>query len=125
MWAKETVALAKALQRCAVHSRMPPGVIHRAMWELHVCLTYVIQSGNLLDLEMLGVAEKDPMAPAPEGRALLLMLRVEPLVSVTTPSEPSASKPEETTPPEEVALMPRQKPLPAPGFSLSWTNESD
>ena len=67
--AKVTVALAKALKRFTVHSRMPLGVLYRAVQELHECLASVIQSSNLLDLEMLDVAEKDPMAPTSEGRA--------------------------------------------------------
>ena len=40
---------------------MPPGVLCRVVQELCECLTSVIQSGDLLDLEMLGVAEKDLM----------------------------------------------------------------
>ena len=111
VWAEETVALAKALKRCAVHSGMPPGVLWRVVQELCECLTSVIQSGNLVDLEMLDMAEKDPMAPTSEVRALLPMPRKEPLVSVTSPSEPSTLEPEDTTPPEECALVPRWRPL--------------
>ena len=40
VWAEETVALAKALQRCAVHSGMPPGVLCGAvtgtLWVPHL-----------------------------------------------------------------------------------------
>ena len=90
VWAEETVALAKALQRCAVCSRMPLGVLCGAVQELHNCFTSVVQSGDIFDLEMLDVAEKDPMAPASEGRALLPMPRAEPLVGVTASNKLSA-----------------------------------
>ena len=123
VWAEETVALAKALQRCAVHSRMLPGVLCRAVQELCECLTYVIQSGNLFDLEILDVAEKDPMPLTPEGRAS--SPRVDPLVGVTTPSEPSTSEPVEAAPPEELALMPRWRPPSPPGLSLTWADEHE
>ena len=45
------------------------GVLCGAVQELHECLASMIQSSNLLDLEMLDVAEKDPVAPTSEGRA--------------------------------------------------------
>ena len=61
-------------------------------------------------LEMLDVAAKDPMAPASEGRAPLLMSRAEPLASVTAHSELNTSEPEEATPPEELTLVPRWRP---------------
>ena len=109
----------------AIHSGMPLGMLCRAVQELHRCLTSMIKIGNLLDHEMLDVAEKDPMAPASKGRALSLMPRAEPLVSVTTLSEPSASEPEEAAPPEELTLVPTQRPLPSPGFSLPWMDGSD
>ena len=123
--AEETVALGKALQRCDVHSGVPMKVLCRAVLELHECLASIIQSGNLLDLEMLDVAEKDPLAPASEGRAPSPMPRAEPLVGAIVPSELSASEPGEATPPEELTLVPRWRPLPLPGFSLSWADESN
>ena len=55
------MALAKVLQRCTVHSGMSPWALCRVVQELCECLTSVIQSGDLLDLEMLDVAEKDLM----------------------------------------------------------------
>ena len=125
MQAEEKVALAKALQRCAVCSRMPPGVLCRAVQECHECLASMTHIGNLVDLEILDVAEKDPVAPASKGRSLLLMPRVEPLVGVTTPSELSASEPEEATMLEELTLVPRWRPLPSPGFSLPWADRSN
>ena len=64
------VALAMALQRCAIHSRTPLGMFCGAVQELHRCLASVIESGNLVDLKMLDVAEKDPMAPTSTGRTI-------------------------------------------------------
>ena len=106
VWAKETVALSKLLQRCAVHSGMPPGVLSGVVQEHHECLTSMVQSGNMLDLEMLDVAKKYPLAPTSEGRAPALMPRAEAPVHVTTSSEPSTLEPEEAAPPEELALLP-------------------
>ena len=125
VWAEETEALAKALQRCAVHSGMPLGVPCTAVQELCGCLTSMIQSGNMVDLEMLDVAEKDPVAPASEGGAPSPMPRAEPPVSVTTPGELIALEPEEAAPWKELTLVPRQRPPPPPGFSLQWADESD
>ena len=59
------VALAMALYTCAVHSRMPPGVLCGVMQELHQCLAPLIEGESLLNLEMLDVAEKDTVATAP------------------------------------------------------------
>ena len=114
--AEQTVAMTKALQRCAVCSGMSLGVLCKAVQELHECLTSVIQNGNLVDLRILNMAEKDPVAPAPPQRTPSLMPRVEPLVSVTTPSELSTSELEEAAPLEELTLVPRWRPLPPPGF---------
>ena len=80
------VALAMTLQRCTVHSRMPPGVLCRAVQELHRCLTPMIESGDQFELNMLNVARRDPMAPAPTQSALLLTPRVEEPISVPDPS---------------------------------------
>ena len=56
-----------ALQKCAVFSRMLPEILCRAVQELPRCPTSVIESGNLVDLKMLDVAKKDPMAPPLKG----------------------------------------------------------
>ena len=125
VWAEETVALGKALQRCNVHSKMPLGVLCRAVQELCKCLTSVIQSGDLVDLEILEVAEKDPVTHTSAWRTPSLIQRVEPLVSVTVPSELSASDPGEAAPPEELTLVLRQSPLLPPCFYLSWADGSD
>ena len=39
VWHEEMVALAMALQMCTIHSRTPPGMLCRAIQELHSCLT--------------------------------------------------------------------------------------
>ena len=96
-----------ALQRCTIHSKMPPQMLCRAVQELCRCLTSMIESGDLVNLKMLDVAKRNPVAPASKGRALSLMPRVEPPVSVTAPSQLTTSEPEEAAPPEELALVPR------------------
>ena len=101
-------ALIKDLERCAVHSRMPLGVLCRAVQELHECLVSVVQSSDLLDLGMLDVAEKDPMVPTSEGRSPSPIPWEELPIGVTTPSKPHASEPGEATQPEGLALVPRQ-----------------
>ena len=125
VWAEETVALAKVLQRCTVHSWMPLVVLCRAVQELHECLASVIQSSNPLDLGMLDVAEKDPVPPASEGRSPSLIPQVEPPIGVTVPGEASTLEPGEATQPEGLTLVPRQRLLPPPAFSLLWADESD
>ena len=86
---------------------MPLGMLCGAVQRLCRCLTSVIESGNWVDLKMLDVAERDPLAPTSRGRAMLPMPRVEPPVGVIPPSEPTTSEPEEAAPPEELALVPR------------------
>ena len=112
-----------AFQRCAVHSGMPPGVLCRAVQQLHRCLSPLLEKGNLLDLEMLDVARKDPMTPAPAERASSLRPRVEEPVGVPTPNELSALEPEEAAQSEDLALVQRRL-LAPPGFTLSWVNKS-
>ena len=81
---EEMVALAMAIQRCAVHSRMPPGMLCRAVQELHRCLAPMIESGDQVDLKMLDVARRDPVAPTSTERTQ----RAEQLISVPAPSNP-------------------------------------
>ena len=59
-------------------------MLYRAVQELCECLTSVIASGDLGNLKMLDVAERDPMAPTARGRTPSPMPRVEPAVGVTT-----------------------------------------
>ena len=99
------VALVMALQRFAVHSRMPPGVLCGAVQELCRCLAPLLERGDLLDLDMLNVARKDPMTPAPAERALSLRPRAEELIGVPAPSMPTALEPEKATQPEEFTLV--------------------
>ena len=113
------------LQRCTVCSGLPPEMLCTAVQELHMCLTSMIESGNLVDLEMLDMAEGDPVTPTSRGRALSTMTRAEPPVGVTAPSQPTTSKPEEAAPPKELTLVPRWRPPAPPGLSLSWADESD
>ena len=110
------VALAMAFQRCAIHSRTPPRMLCRAVPELCSCLTPLLNSGDLLNLNMLDMVIKDPVTLIPAKRA---SLSEEP-VSVPTPSEPTTSEPEETAQSEDFALVPRRTPLGPPGFTLSW-----
>ena len=76
VWCEEMVALAMALQRCAICSGLPPGMLCRAVQELCWCLTPVIESGNLIDFEMLDVARRDPMASTSAGSTPLPTPRV-------------------------------------------------
>ena len=62
---EETVALALALQSCAMWSGMPPGMLCGVVQELHQCLALLIEEDGLLNVEMLDAAEKDPVAPVP------------------------------------------------------------
>ena len=55
------VALAMALQRCTIHSGTSSGMLCRAVQELHGCLASVIENGDLVDLKMLDMVERDPM----------------------------------------------------------------
>ena len=53
-----------AFQSCTVLYGMPPGVIHGVVQELHQCLAPLIEEDGLLNLEVLDVAKKDPVALA-------------------------------------------------------------
>ena len=57
------VVLAQALQWCAIHSGRPPRMLCRTVQELCKCLAPLFKRGNLLDVTMLDVVEKDPMTP--------------------------------------------------------------
>ena len=48
-----------------MQSGMPPWVLCGAVQELCQCLAPLIEEDGLLDLEMLDVSEKDPMASTP------------------------------------------------------------
>ena len=69
VWCEEMVVLTLALQRCAVHSRTPPGVICWAVQDLCKCLAPMVESGDQIDLEMLDVVKRDPVVPASTERS--------------------------------------------------------
>ena len=113
--AEETVALAKALQRHCPFLDATMGVL----W----CSAETPWVSHLHDSEWqyawpwnVGCRWEGPHGPHSEGTTPLPMPRVEPPVSVTTPSEPSISEPEEATLPEELTLVPRQRPPPPLAF---------
>ena len=118
------VALAMALQRCAIQSGMLPGVLCRAVQELCRYLAPLLEKGDLLDPAMLDVVKKDPMTPAPAERASSPRPRVEEPISVPGPNEPPTSEPKEAGYSEELALVQRRRPLEPPGFTHSWADES-
>ena len=102
-----------------------PGVICRAVQKLHRCLTLLVQQYNLLDLEMLDMARKDPMAsPVPTVLASSLGPRVEEPIGIPNPDKPPALEPKKAVHSEELTLMQRRRPLVPPGFTLSWAYES-
>ena len=107
---EEIVTLALALQRCAVHSGTPLGVLCRAEQELCGCLTPVDESGNHLELKTLDMARKDPVAPTSTERALSPRSRAEEPISVPALSDPPTLEPEEAAQPEELVLVPKRRP---------------
>ena len=79
------MVLAQALQQCAIQSEIPPGMMCRAVQELHGCLAPLVEKGNLLDITMLDVAEKNPVTPSDATeRASSLEQKPEPLEEETT-----------------------------------------
>ena len=42
---------------------MPPRILGRVVQELHICLAPLLERGDLLDIIMLNVVEKDPVTP--------------------------------------------------------------
>ena len=118
LWYEEMVVPAMALHRCALHSRMPPGVLCRAVQELCRCLAPLLERGVLLDLDMLVMTRKDLMTPAPAERASSQRPRVEEPISVPASSEPTVSEPEEAAQPEEFAVVLSRRPLASPGLTL-------
>ena len=66
--------------------------------ELHQCLALLIEEDSLLNLEMLDVVEKDPMAPAPASTASYpTPYPKEEKQIIQIPKEPCTSKPEEAS----------------------------
>ena len=117
------------LQSCAVRSGTPTRVLCRAVQEICQCLALLLEGDSLLSLEMLDVAEEDPVVitalagapmpdrgPSPEG-VPLQMAGVEELAHSASPDSPSVPKPEGMVPPQDVALVPSRWPPPSTRFS--------
>ena len=106
---------------------MPPGMLCGAVQELHRCLAPL---GNLLDITILDVMEKDPLTPSiPTERVSSLELKPEPPeeepISLLVPNIQEAVEPEGAACPGELALMQRSLPLAPPEFTRSWADKSD
>ena len=117
---EETVALALALQRCTIQSGIP-----QAFQELCRCLTPLLDRGNLLDLTMLGVAEKGSMTPpVPAERASSPEPRKEEPTSPPSPNKLPALEPKEASHSGELVLRQRRWPPAPTGFTCSWVDKS-
>ena len=107
-----------ALQSCTVQLGMPPGVLCGAVQELHQCLVSLTEEDCLLKLEMLDVAEKDPMAPTPASTPSFPTPDSEEEQVILTPKESCTSEPEEATCLEGgLTLIQGWYPTRPPGFS--------
>ena len=71
------------------------------------------------------MVRKDPVTPSPAERALSPRPRVEGLIGVPTPNEPTALEPEEAVQPEEFALVQRRRPPTPPAFTLCGSMSLD
>ena len=70
------VVLAQTLQWCTIQSGMPLEILCRAVKVLCRYLAPLLEKGDLLDITMLSVTEKDPVIPPiPTERASLLQKR--------------------------------------------------
>ena len=85
----------------------------------------LLERGNLLDLEMLDVARKDSMTPAPAERVLSLRPRAEEPIGAPAHNKPLTLESEEASQSEELAFMQRVRLSAPPGFILSCVNEYD
>ena len=105
---------------------MPLGVLCRAGQELCRCLTFLVEQGVLLDLKMMDMARKDPMAPpVPTEGASSSKPRVEEPISLPASDKLPPLEPKEGAHSDKLALVQRRRP-PAPhGFTLSWVDESN
>ena len=110
------MVLAQALQPCTIQSRMPQGLLCRAVQELHRCLTPLLEKGDLLNNTMLDVVEKDTVTPpVPAERVSSLEKKSEPreeeLTNLPDPNEQQDSEPEGAAHSGELALVQRRLPL--------------
>ena len=124
------VALVQALQWCAIQSGTPPGVLCGSVQELCRCLAPLLKRGNLLDITMLNVVEKDPVTlPIPTERASSLERKPEPQeeepTALPTPDRQETSEPEGAACLGELATVQRQFPSAPPGLTRSWVDKSD
>ena len=94
------------------------GVLCRVVQELCQCLAPLIEEGCLLRLEMLDVAEKDPVAPTPAPAPSSLTPNPEEEQVTLTPNESCTSEPEGAAFLEgELTLVWGQYPTRLPGFA--------
>ena len=126
---EEMVVLAQTLQRCAVQSGMPQGMLCRAVQELCKCLAPLLKKGDLLNLTILDVMEKDPVTPhVPTERASspekISEPREEEQIDLPAPNKQPASEPEKPACSGELALAQRILPLAPPVFTGSWSDDS-
>ena len=92
---EEMITLAMALKRCMVQLGMLPGVLCGAVQELCQCLAPLLEGGDLLNLEMLDIAEKDPVAPTPASASPTPEPKEEEQITLQVSKEPCTSEPEE------------------------------
>ena len=89
----KTVALALALQQCAVLLGAPLGVLCSTVWDLHRCLQPLIEKDDLLDVCMLEAAEKE-LASSPNPAEEVGLPGAEPefqeewVTTLHTPNQP-------------------------------------
>ena len=112
-----------------MQSGIPSGVMCRAVQELCRCLSPLLEKGDLLDVSMWDVAEKNPVTPlVPTERASSLEqkpgpLEVEP-TALPAPNIQEALEPEGAACPGELAFVWRRLPPKPPGFTGSRVDES-
>ena len=123
---EEMIALAMALQSCAVQLGMSPGVLCGVVQELCQCLAPLLEGDSLLNLEMLDIVKKDPMAPAPASApASPTPESKEEEQILQVPEEPCASEPEEAAQSvERLKLVWGRFPSIPPGFSHLHVNQT-
>ena len=121
VWKKETVTLAIILQQCAIQAGTPLDMFCRAVQELHMCLALVMDKSNWANMEKeiwAGVMSASIVAASPKPHMSRRTQSHTPIAKKLMASiPPSTPKPEGTTPPEGLALVPRRQPPPPLGFS--------
>ena len=112
VWKEETIMLAIILQWCTIRAGAPSDTFCREVQELHRQLALVVEESDWVNMEdpMVAVSPRPPMSRRKPSQ----IPRVEKLMASISPS---ASQLEGTTPPQDLALVPRRQPPPPPGFS--------